>query len=102
MLGGKRGGNLLRCGALGRLVLGRDAYLFRRRLLRRRRRLRRQLVLGETGSALTLRTTTEPVVVPKADIARRETSDRSLMPEGLLESLSDRERIELLKYLTEN
>ena len=60
------------------------------------------LVLGETGSALTLRTTTEPVVVPKADIVRRETSDRSLMPEGLLESLSDRERIELLKYLTEN
>jgi len=60
------------------------------------------LVLGETGSALTLRTTTEPVVVPKTDIVRRETSDRSLMPEGLLETLSDRERIELLKFLTEN
>ena len=60
------------------------------------------LILSETGSALTLRTTTEPVVVAKTDIAKRETSDRSLMPEGLLESLPDREQIELLKYLTGN
>jgi putative membrane-bound dehydrogenase-like protein len=60
------------------------------------------LILSETGSALTLRTTTEQVVVAKSDIAKRETSDRSLMPEGLLESLPDREQIELLKYLTGN
>ena len=60
------------------------------------------LILSETGSALTLRTTTEQVVVAKADIAQRETSDRSLMPEGLLEALPDREQIELLKYLTGN
>ncbi len=60
------------------------------------------LILSETASALTLRTTAEQVVVAKADIAKRETSDRSLMPEGLLESLKDRERLELLKFLTEN
>ena len=60
------------------------------------------LILSETASALTLRTTVEQMVVAKADIAKRETSDRSLMPEGLLESLKDRERLELLKYLTEN
>ena len=58
------------------------------------------IILGETASALTLRTTTEPVVIAKTDIAKRETSDKSLMPEGLLESLADREQIELLKYLT--
>jgi hypothetical protein len=42
------------------------------------------------------------VTVAKADIAKRETSDRSLMPEGLLESLGDREQLELLKYLLQN
>ncbi len=60
------------------------------------------LILSETASALTLRTTADQVIVAKSDIAKRETSDRSLMPEGLLESLKDRERIELLKFLTEN
>ena len=42
------------------------------------------------------------VVVPKSEIRQRTLSDRSLMPEGLLESLNDREQIELLKYLTSN
>lgn len=60
------------------------------------------LTVAETGSALTLRTTADQVIIPKADIVKRETSDRSLMPEGLLESLPAREQIELLKYLTEN
>lgn len=58
------------------------------------------IIIGETASALTLRTTTEPIIIAKADITKRETSDKSLMPEGLLESLADREQIELLKYLT--
>ena len=43
------------------------------------------LVVNETASALTLRTTTDQVVVAKADIASRTASERSLMPEGLLE-----------------
>jgi putative heme-binding domain-containing protein len=57
------------------------------------------LMAGETASAVSLKTLTETVVIPKTDILKRETSDRSLMPEGILESLGDRERIELLKYL---
>ena len=44
------------------------------------------------------------VVVPqrmaRADIVDRSTSQLSLMPEGLLESIPSREQIELLKYLT--
>lgn len=60
------------------------------------------LLTAETASALTLRTTTGESVVPKADITRRRTSEASLMPEGLLESLAEREQIELLKFLTAN
>ena len=55
---------------------------------------------GETASAVTLRTPSGEMVIPKAGITRREVSAKSLMPEGLLESLGDREQIELLKFLT--
>jgi len=58
------------------------------------------LIVQETTSAVTLRTTTEPRVIAKSDIVDRTTSQLSLMPEGLLESLPPREQIELLKYLT--
>ncbi|MFO1460362.1 MAG: PVC-type heme-binding CxxCH protein [Verrucomicrobiota bacterium] len=58
------------------------------------------LLIQETGSALTLRTPTEQRVIGKEDVARRERSDRSLMPSGLLDSLNPREQIELLKFLT--
>jgi putative heme-binding domain-containing protein len=60
------------------------------------------LLTGETASALTLRTTVGESVVAKADITERVTSEKSLMPEGLLEALPDREQIELLKFLTGN
>ena len=60
-------------------------------------------VIGaETPMALTLRTTSGEVAAAKSDIASRATSDKSLMPEGLLEALGEREQIELLKYLTSN
>jgi putative heme-binding domain-containing protein len=58
------------------------------------------LLTAETATAVTLRTTTGESVVAKADILSRATSERSLMPEGLLESLNDREQIELLKFLS--
>jgi putative heme-binding domain-containing protein len=58
------------------------------------------LVIKETPSAVTIRTTVAEIVVPGVDIASRGTSEKSLMPEGLLESLNDREQIELLKFLT--
>lgn len=60
------------------------------------------LVVADNASAVTVRTVVESVVVPKAEIQKRTLGERSLMPEGLLESLNDREQIELLKYLTSN
>ena len=60
------------------------------------------IVVSETSSMLGLRTATEQRSFAKADIAQRTTTETSLMPEGLLESLNEREQIELLKYLTSN
>jgi len=60
------------------------------------------LVINETPSALTIRTTAGESVIAKGDIAQRHPSENSLMPEGLLESLNDREQLELLKFLTSN
>jgi putative heme-binding domain-containing protein len=54
----------------------------------------------ESATAVTLRTTAQPVVVPKSDIARHERSPQSLMPAGLLEALPEKKAFELLKYLT--
>ena len=58
------------------------------------------LVVNESASALTLRTISAELVIAKDDVAKRETSAKSLMPEGLLESMSQREQLELLKFLT--
>jgi putative membrane-bound dehydrogenase-like protein len=58
------------------------------------------LLLNESADALTIRTVASEEKLAKNTIARRSTSDKSLMPEGLLESLGQREQIELLKYLT--
>jgi putative membrane-bound dehydrogenase-like protein len=60
------------------------------------------LVAGESPGALTIRTVTDQRVIAKDDIVQRARSEKSLMPGGLLESLSDREQLELLKYLTSN
>ena len=60
------------------------------------------LIINTSADAVTLRTTAQEVVVPAGDIVRRSTSELSLMPEGLLESLNEREQVELLKFLTGN
>jgi putative heme-binding domain-containing protein len=60
------------------------------------------LIVNETQSAITLRTTAGENVVAKVEVAQRATSEKSMMPESLLESLKDREQIELLKFLTDN
>ena len=60
------------------------------------------LIINETAGAVTIRTTAGESVVAKPDIARRAKSDLSLMPEGLLDGLNEREQIELLKFLTSN
>src|SRR5205807_5567123 len=58
------------------------------------------LLANETETAVTIRTPTEKVTVPKTKIIKRQLSEKSMMPEGLLDSLQPREQIELLKYLT--
>ena len=60
------------------------------------------LMANETASAVTLRTTTGDIVIPKTSIKARTRGEKSLMPEGLLDSLNEREQIELLKFLTSN
>jgi putative membrane-bound dehydrogenase-like protein len=54
----------------------------------------------ETDTAVTLRTITENVSVAKTDIKSREVTPQSMMPPGLLESLPEREAVELLNFLT--
>ena len=60
------------------------------------------LIAGQTDSAITLRTPTGESVVSRSDINQVETSPNSMMPEGLVEALNDREQIELLKFLMTN
>lgn len=55
----------------------------------------------ETADAVVLRTLTENVTVPAAEIQTHEKLPQSLMPPGLLETLTQREVIALLKFLTE-
>jgi len=54
----------------------------------------------ETATVLAIRTVTETVNVPKSEIKSREVTLQSMMPTGLLEALSERESVELLKFLT--
>jgi putative heme-binding domain-containing protein len=58
------------------------------------------IVEKETDTALTFRTQTDSVVVARDAIEELTTTEQSLMPVGLLETLNPRQVIELLKYLT--
>ncbi|MBL9187675.1 MAG: DUF1080 domain-containing protein [Opitutaceae bacterium] len=58
------------------------------------------MIEKESDTALLVRTMTETVNVPKADIKSREVTPQSLMPAGLLEALQPREAVELLLFLT--
>jgi putative heme-binding domain-containing protein len=52
-----------------------------------------------TDSTVTMRTQTETIVVPRGEIESLTMTNQSLMPEGLLETLNERQQIELFKYL---
>jgi hypothetical protein len=54
----------------------------------------------ETDTTVLIRTPTETISVPKAEIAKRVVSPQSVMPTGLLEAIPQREVLELLKFLT--
>ncbi len=57
------------------------------------------LVQKETDSAVTLRTINDTIVVPLADIEERKLSEKSMMPERLLDQLSSEDVIALVAYL---
>lgn len=58
------------------------------------------LLVNETPAAVTIRTVTGDTTIAKTAITQRINSEKSMMPEGLLDSLNPREQIELLKFLT--
>ena len=57
------------------------------------------IVVADTAASLTLRTTTEDVTIPKAELTKRKQSDLSMMPEGLFDGLTKDEQRDLLGYL---
>ncbi len=57
-------------------------------------------IAKDSDTTLTVKTLTESVNIPKADIKTREKLAQSFMPPGLLEALSEREALELLKFVT--
>jgi putative heme-binding domain-containing protein len=57
------------------------------------------LVEKESETSLTIRTLNDSITIAKSEIEETRISESSFMPEGLLKTLNDREKIELLKYL---
>ena len=70
-------------------------------ILTREGRLYSGILVGEDPRQIRLRVATqpEPVTVSKASIASREIAPVSMMPEGLLQNLSDAEVLDLIAYL---
>ena len=57
------------------------------------------LILAKTDRTLTLRTMNETLTVDRTEVEGTQESKLSLMPEGLLESLTDAQRRDLIAYL---
>jgi len=57
------------------------------------------LVQAQSDSSISLRTATETIQVDQSDIEELKVSENSFMPVGLLDTLDERQRIELFKYL---
>jgi putative membrane-bound dehydrogenase-like protein len=53
----------------------------------------------EDPATVTVQTTKDKIVIEKSEIESRKTSTQSLMPEGLLDSLDDQAKIDLMAYL---
>ncbi len=78
-------------------VIGRDYQLST--VKTRDGRLVAGMIHAASDKAVTLRTLAESVTVSRKDIDSLETSDVSMMPEGLLGALSDQEVRDLFRYL---
>ncbi|MFN4905585.1 MAG: PVC-type heme-binding CxxCH protein [Planctomycetota bacterium] len=57
------------------------------------------LAQAESDSSISIRTATETIQIDKSDVEEFKVSENSFMPIGLLDTLDERQRIELLKYL---
>lgn len=57
------------------------------------------LVVDETDTALTIQTANEKVVLPKSEIEERALSKVSMMPDGLLQTLTNDQVRDLIGYL---
>ena len=57
------------------------------------------MIESETETAMTLRTITESVTIPMSEVKDVVAMPMSMMPAGFLETLNERQVIELLKYL---
>jgi putative heme-binding domain-containing protein len=58
------------------------------------------IIAGEDAAVLTVQTQNDRLLIPKSDIETREQSKLSLMPEGLLDKLSEVELRALIAYLS--
>ncbi|MCC9603588.1 DUF1080 domain-containing protein [Stieleria sp. JC731] len=57
------------------------------------------LIQSETETAIVVKTATKTVTINQDDVEEIKISENSFMPSGLLNTLDDRERIELFKYI---
>ena len=57
------------------------------------------VLVQEASGTVTIQTAKERLVIEKAEIESRKQSTQSLMPEGLLDSLDDQAKIDLIAYL---
>ncbi len=57
------------------------------------------LVTGETDRTISIRTLTEPLVLDKASVETRKVTEKSPMPDGLIDSLSNDQVRDLFGYL---
>ena len=57
------------------------------------------LVVRESDASIEIRTTTDTLLIDKDSMEEIRVSENSFMPMGLLETLDERQRIELLKYV---
>ncbi len=60
------------------------------------------VLLNEDAKSLTLKTLASPITIALDDIAKRELSPLSMMPEGLLNSLQEQEVRDLFLYLRQS
>jgi putative heme-binding domain-containing protein len=57
------------------------------------------MIGSETDTMLVVRTATDTINVPKSDIKERQVLEQSMMPAGLLEGVTQREALDLLRFL---